>query len=63
MRSLDLFGERPPSASEDVARLRFELRDRSLLELRTIGALEWDEADRQVRKGRRFDELWDELRS
>lgn len=45
----------PPSADEDVARLRLRLRHRSLIELEHEGLLEWDREEHVVRKGPEFD--------
>lgn len=47
--------DNPPSADEDVARLRLDLRDRSLSELEAEGLLRWDREEHIVTKGPRFD--------
>lgn len=41
----------PPSAEEDVAKLRLELRDSSLEQLEDIGLVKWDRESNVVRKG------------
>lgn len=51
----------PPSATEDVARLRLRTRNRSLSELVAEEVVEWDRDEHVVRKGRRFYETWDEI--
>lgn len=55
-----LFEDDPPSATEDVARLRLRVRHLSLSELETEGVVEWDRDEHIVRKGPRFYEKWDE---
>jgi len=44
----------PPSASEDVAKLRLELREYSLEQLEDIGLVQWDREANVVRKGPYF---------
>lgn len=51
----------PPSATEDVARLRLRARHRSLAELEAEEVVTWHRDEHIVRKGRRFYEMWDEL--
>ena len=51
----------PPSATEDVARLRLRLRHLSLSELEIEEVIVWDREEHIVRKGRRFYEKWDEI--
>ena len=46
----------PPSADEDVAKLRLRLRDLSLAELEERGLVNWDREEHVVRRGPRFDE-------
>jgi hypothetical protein len=57
-----LFEDDPPSATEDVARLRLRERHRSLSELEAEEVLVWDREKHVVRKGPRFYEKWDEIR-
>ncbi|RBI60602.1 hypothetical protein DMJ13_16540 [halophilic archaeon] len=45
----------PPSANEDVARLRLELRRTDLSTLVDRGILTWDQEANIVRKGPQFD--------
>lgn len=45
----------PPSATEDVARLRLQLRHLSLSELEEDGLVNWDRNKHIVRKGPQFD--------
>lgn len=45
----------PPSATEDVARLRLELRHLTLSELEWVGLVSWDRDDHVVRRGPHFD--------
>ena len=47
----------PPSADEDVAKLRLRLRHLSLEQLEDEGLVRWDRDEHVVRKGPRFDEL------
>ena len=47
----------PPSADEDVARLRLALRNTSLSALVDRGILTYDRDENVVRKGPRFDAL------
>lgn len=56
-----LFEDDPPSATEDVARLRLQARHRSLAELEADEVVKWDREDCVVRKGRRFYEVWDDM--
>lgn len=51
-------GSDPPSACEDVAKLRLELNHVSLEELEAKGVVEWDRNDDVVRKGPDFDTYW-----
>jgi len=46
----------PVSADIDIARLRLQLRNRSLEELEAVGLIEWDREDNVVRKGPDFEE-------
>lgn len=46
----------PPSANEDVAKLRLQLRDYSLAELDQAGVVNWDKDAHIVKKGPHFDE-------
>lgn len=52
----------PPSATEDVARLRLRARHLSLSELEAAEVVEWDRDEHIVRKGRRFYDKWDKIR-
>ncbi|WP_224338401.1 hypothetical protein [Haloprofundus halobius] len=61
MRPRTLFEDEPPSANEDVARLRLRSRP-SLSELETKGILTRDRDERVVKNGVQFDETWDEIR-
>ena len=45
----------PPSANEDVAKLRLQLRHFSLPELESKGLVEWDKDEGLVTKGSQFD--------
>ena len=47
----------PPSADEEVAKLRLRLRHLSLEQLEDEGLVRWDRDEHVVRKGPRFDEL------
>lgn len=47
--------EDPPSADEDVARLRLQLSQKSLEELVKKGLVEWDKKNNVIRKGPGFD--------
>jgi hypothetical protein len=53
--------DEPPSATEEVAKLRLRACHRSLSELEAEEVLEWDRDAHVVRKGPRFDEVWDEM--
>ena len=53
----------PPSADEDVAKLRLELRHFSLSELVEEGIVNWDRDNHVVRKGPVFDEIWPERKN
>ena len=46
----------PVSADIDVARLRLQLRNRSLEQLEAVGLIEWDRENNVVRKGPDFEE-------
>lgn len=46
----------PPSANEDVAKLRLELNHRSLEELEEEGLVRWDRDEHVVKKGPKFDD-------
>ena len=46
----------PPSANEDVAKLRLELNHRSLEELEQEGLVRWDRDEHVVKKGPKFDD-------
>ncbi|MXV60781.1 hypothetical protein GS429_01580 [Natronorubrum sp. JWXQ-INN-674] len=46
----------PPSADEDVAKLRLQLNHFTLLELEEEGLVRWDKDEHTVRKGPKFDE-------
>lgn len=50
-----LFADDPPSADEEVARLRLQLRDSSLAELENAGIVRWDRENNIVRKGPEFE--------
>ncbi len=50
----------PPSADEDVAKLRLQLSHLSLTELEREEVVNWDRDEHVVRKGPRFDEKWTE---
>jgi len=52
----DAPGNDPPSADEDVAKLRLQLRHLSLEELEEEGLVRWDKDEQIVRKGPKFDE-------
>lgn len=52
----------PVSAHIDIARLRLQLRDRSLEQLETEGLVEWDESNDVVRKGPKFEDKHPPLR-
>lgn len=54
-RSGDVPRDDPPSASEDVAKLRLQLRHLSLSQLEERGLVKWDKDDHVVRKGPNFD--------
>jgi hypothetical protein len=45
----------PPSADEEVAKLRLQLRDKSLEELVDEGLVTWDRENNVVMKGPHFD--------
>lgn len=47
--------EEPPSATEDVAKLRLQLRHLSLAELEWVGLVSWDRDDHVVRRGPHLD--------
>ena len=57
-----LLDDDPPSATEDVARLRLRVRHLSLSELEAQEVVKWDRDEHIVEKGRRFYETWDEIR-
>jgi hypothetical protein len=56
-----LFDDDPPSASEDVARLRLRLRHVSLSELEAEEIVQWNRDEHIVKKGQRFYEKWDDM--
>ncbi|WP_255169855.1 hypothetical protein [Natrononativus amylolyticus] len=58
----DTSGNDPPSADEDVAKLRLRLRHIPLLELKDQGVIIWDRNSDLVKKGPQFDEKWKEER-
>lgn len=58
---MNLFGNSPHSASEEVAKLRLRLHHLSLPELDANGVVDWDRENDVVRKGLRFDDAWDEI--
>ncbi|MUV87794.1 hypothetical protein GJ631_14850 [Natronomonas sp. CBA1123] len=45
----------PPSADEEVARLRLQLDEKSLKELVRLGLVEWDGENHVIKKGPNFD--------
>ena len=47
--------EEPPSADEDVAKLRLQLKALSLEELEEKGGVRWDRTENIVQKGENFD--------
>ena len=49
-------GNDPPSANEEVAKLRLELNHRSLEELEEEGLVKWDRDEHIVNKGPKFDD-------
>jgi len=49
--------ERLPSADEDVARLRLQLRHKPLKELINLGLAKIDEANGVIKKGPKFDQV------
>lgn len=51
----------PTSANVRVAKLRFELRDRSLADLETDGVVRLDRDAHVVREGPRFEAVWARL--
>ena len=57
-----LLDDDPPSATEDVARLRLRVRHQSLLELEAQEVVKWDRDEHIVEKGRRFYETWAKIR-
>lgn len=50
----DAYRDDPVSASEDVAKLRLQLKDYSLEQLEAIGLVEWDREANIVRRGPYF---------
>lgn len=60
MPTIDSAGNSPLSESEEVSRARLRLRHLSLPELDAKGVVDWDRENGVVRKGRRFDDVWDE---
>ena len=46
----------PPSANEDVAKLRLELRHRSLKDLEEAGLVRLDRQEQTVKKGPKFND-------
>ncbi|WP_114579546.1 hypothetical protein [Saliphagus sp. LR7] len=59
-RSENVLDNDPPSADEDVAKLRLQLSHFSLTELEREEVVNWDRDEHVVRKGPRFDEKWKE---
>ena len=53
--STALIDEGPPSADEEVARLRLQLRQESLDKLVKQGLVDWDRENNVVKKGSNFD--------
>lgn len=53
---MDITGADPPSADEAVARLRLQLRHKSVEELEADGLVEWDKENNVVRRGPNFDQ-------
>jgi len=51
----DVLGNDPPSANEDVAKLRLQLKHFSLPELESKRLVEWDKDEHLVTKGPQFD--------
>ena len=49
-------GNDPPSANEDVAKLRLELKHLLLEKLEKEGLVRWDRNEHIVRKGPKFDD-------
>jgi len=47
---------KPPSANEDVAKLRLELNHRSLEELEKEGLVRWDRDEHVVKMGPKFED-------
>lgn len=54
--SKDVSRDDPPSADEDVARLRLQLRHFSLSELEEKGLVRWNRDKHIVMRGPKFDE-------
>ena len=52
---IELIRDRPPSADEEVAKLRLQLNQKSLQELVRQGVVEWDRENNIVEKGPNFD--------
>jgi hypothetical protein len=52
---VDIARDEPPSADEDVAKLRLQLRQKSLEELVDDGLVSWDRENNVVVKGPHFD--------
>lgn len=50
----------PPSANEDVAKLRLQLSHLTLSKLEEEGLVRWDKDEHVVRKGLHFNETWSE---
>jgi len=50
----DVLGNDPPSANEDVAKLRLKLKYLSLPELESKGLVEWDKEKQLITKGPQF---------
>jgi hypothetical protein len=57
------FRNKPVSADVDVARLRLQLRNRSLEQLEAEGLVNWDRKNNVVRKGPDFEEKHPPLRN
>ena len=52
---IEMSRNEPPSADEEVAKLRLQLRDKSLEELVDEGLVTWDRENNVVMKGPHFD--------
>lgn len=61
--STDLPLDDPPSADEDVAQLRLQLRDRTLAKLEADGLVVYDRENHVVKKGPAFENKRPPVRS